>query len=338
MKLPTPQAGRQFASPAVIAAVLLCIASLLFSCDNTGISSVSNPPELTAENARRLCYGSKQLVVSVPEKKSRGKYHVYAGMHIRPLKTFRYLFTIDDLYIEHYHRAEYIKGTLYVIRRIGSTDPKVNNWHDELWAYRENLEGKKLFSAQGIDFRISPEESLAAALSTDRGNNEILAFIEIPGGKTVRTFTRESFVTGSLRSGADLHINPLAWSGGGEYFWCDLSFTATPGMFVRIKKDTFDIETFDVSALSLNSMELSLNPDRATVVFSTYPPIFDADSAREFEHRRRPVLLYYYNLRTKQKKAVARSSSMPMNPVWVNNSTVLYYDYNVKGKKRAVIR
>jgi len=338
MKIHIIPVDKKPALPAILSAAILCAAVLLSACGGNGISALSNPPKLTADNARRLCYGSKQLVIAVPVKGARGKHHIYAGMHIRPLRTFRYLFTLDDLYIEHYHRAEYIKGTLYVIRRIGSADQKVNDWHDELWGYRENLEGKKLFSARGIDFRISPDESLGAVLSSDRGNNEALTFIKISSAKTVRTFTRESFIASPRNNDSGLHINPLAWSRDSEYFWCDLSFTVTPDRFVRIKKDTFDIESFNVAALSLNSMELSLNPDRCTIVFSTYPPVFDAESAREFERLRKPVLLYHYNLRTKKKRLIARSVSRRFNPVWVNSSTVVYYDHGVRGKKRVVIR
>ncbi|HQP47284.1 MAG TPA: hypothetical protein PKX12_01035 [Spirochaetota bacterium] len=335
MKLPTIPAVNTFTAPVIITAVIL---TLFSSCDSRGISTVTNPPKPTADNTRRLCYGNKRLVVAVPAQGSRGKHHIYEGIHIRPLQTYRYLFTIDDIYIEHYHRAEYSKGTLYILRRIGSTDPKVNDWHDELWSYREDLSGKKLFSARGIDFRISPDESTAAVLSTDRGNNEALSFINISNGKTVRTFTRESFTPSPRSSDSDKHINPLTWSRDGGYFWCDISFTVTPERFLRIKKDTFSIETFDVSALSLNSMELSLNPDRCSLVFSTYPPVFDADSAREFEQRRKPVRLYHYNLRTKEKRTLAGSVSMPMNPVWINSSTVIYYDHTIKGKKRVVVR
>jgi hypothetical protein len=335
MKLPAITAVNAFMAPVIITTIIL---TLFSSCDSSGISTVSNPPKPTAGNTRRLCYGSKQLVVAVPAQGTRGKHHIFAGTHIRPLQTYRYLFTIDDIYIEHYHRAEYSKGTLYILRRIGATDPKVNDWHDELWAYREDITGKKLFSARGIDFRISPDESTAAVLSTDRGNNELLSFINISDGKTVRTFTRESFTPLPQRRDSDSHINPLTWSRDGGYFWCDISFTVTPERFVRINKETFGIETFDVSALSLNSMELSLNPDRCSLVFSTYPPVFDADSAREFERQRKPVLLYHYNLRTKEKRALASSVSMRMNPVWINSYTVIYYNHSIKGKKRVVVR
>ncbi len=98
-------------------------------------------------------------------------------------KTF---LTLPDVYVEHYHSAEFFNGNLYIIRRFGvnSDGTTRSDWSDNLWKYSLDGSSEKLFSAKGIDFRVSPETGRTAILyvpDEQKALETTIAFIDLEG-------------------------------------------------------------------------------------------------------------------------------------------------------------
>lgn len=88
--------------------------------------------------------------------------------------------TIDNVFYLHGHPAEYRNGYLFIIRRIGNANGTVQNgqyvpsqnWTDELWRYDSQGNGLKIYSEQGLDFRINNDASLAVVQTGNNGTVE----------------------------------------------------------------------------------------------------------------------------------------------------------------------
>ena len=83
----------------------------------------------------------------------------------------KFFMTLSNVYRDHYHASEYHNGNLYIIRRFNEGQP---NWTDELWRYNSKKEGQKIYSAQGLDFRVSDDETMVAVIDNYHSDNLIL--------------------------------------------------------------------------------------------------------------------------------------------------------------------
>jgi hypothetical protein len=150
--------------------------------------------------------------------------------------------TIPNVDRGNYHIADFSAGNLYVIERSGDADNMNNqSWTDELWKYNISGIGTKLYSAKGIDFRVSSENGEIAIFSQPNPKKVLDSTITITdlNGKVLKTFD------GNGLSGMDSSkaLNPLFWEDG--LFW----FTANHASQV--------IDVFTLDARNLNITNLS---------------------------------------------------------------------------------
>lgn len=233
--------------------------------------------------------------------------------------------TVSNVYLNHYHSAEYKNGSLYIIRRVGAVPGRgqSDSWTDELWRYTQSGRATKLFSAQGLDFRVRDDGGLIAVLApVTRGTYKASLFLLARDGKVVR-----SWRPGKLAS-ADLEFEEWA----GQYLWLKDQETVEISGFVRIDSRSMNVPKYDVTQLALTDTDYDLNTSALRLAYSDYPPFFDVDSEREFEQAKTPVKLYVCDLRTKRRRVIARSTARDFNPKWIA-STVVEYD-NPRGKGR----
>ncbi len=226
--------------------------------------------------------------------------------------------TLPDVYRDDYHPAEFVEGTLYVIRRTtGSDNPANTNWTDELWEYDQSAAGSKVYSAKGLDFRVSPDGKEIAVLHGDTAGSFALIdsvgnVLKILAGKDLRGF------------GQGKMLNPLFWHGG--VLW----LTANQGPQIT------DIYAFDTAVMVLSAYpiadfgvilnESAVEPASRTLAFGDYNP--DVEHAAP-----RMSTLSVYDLATKKKVViVAATVSRPFAPKWVDGSTVEYNDPHGSGR------
>ncbi|MBL6966680.1 MAG: hypothetical protein ISR60_09010 [Anaerolineales bacterium] len=231
-------------------------------------------------------------------------------------------FTAENVNVEHYHHYELVNGSLYLLKRTGDTNG--DTWMDELWRYNANLgaAGELLFSSQGLDFRVAPNESFVALRYPLPPDNfyQGVGFLDMAGGELVQEFAFE-------------HIDEMlapdldSWADDSSAFW--VSFKAmgpTPAIFSHIDIATWKASDYDLAGLNL-SHEYALNPNTSQLLYSDHPTFFDAMSAQEFLESGDAVTLYRYDLMNGgAEEILAVSAARSFEPRWIDALTVEFYD------------
>ncbi|PIY95683.1 MAG: hypothetical protein COY66_06160 [Candidatus Kerfeldbacteria bacterium CG_4_10_14_0_8_um_filter_42_10] len=223
--------------------------------------------------------------------------------------------SFQDLLADHANCAEYHNGNVYVIRRINYEsypDPN-DDWTDELWKINGNKTEQKLFSARGLNFKVSPDESIII-LGYGDGGNEI-ALMDA-STKEIRNISKEEL---GATDGAGIQFE--GWSDDSEKFWGQLYHTEKPTYF-SISKQTGEISIYD-SPHSFYE-EHALNFNTGIVAYSEYPFLFDTETEKEYLESEANVNFYLYNLLTKEKKLIATSVVKKFEPTWIADNTVEY--------------
>jgi hypothetical protein len=144
--------------------------------------------------------------------------------------------TISNVYRDHYHAAEFLGGNLYIIERNGKADNLSDqNWTDELWKYEQTGDGIKLYSAKGIDFRVSSDAKQIVIFSQPNIKKVLettITLIDL-NGRVQKTFESN----GLPNMDDSKAITPLFWQG--DLFW----FTANQGSTIT---DVFTLNGKDL--------------------------------------------------------------------------------------------
>lgn len=229
-------------------------------------------------------------------------------------------FTTENIYVEHYHHYELVNSSLYLLKRTG--DINNENWLDELWRYNADIgaAGELLFSAQGLDFRVAPDESFVALLYPLPPDNfyQGVGFLDMAGGELVQEFAFEHIDEALM---PDLE----AWAEDSSAFWVSFHHGATPDIFSRIDLATWEESDYELAALNL-SHEYALNPNTGQLLHSDHPTFFDAMSAQEFMESGDPVTLYRHDLNDGTEQILAVSAARSFSPKWIDALTVEFND------------
>lgn len=92
----------------------------------------------------------------------------------------------------------------------------------------------------------------------------------------------------------------------------------------------FSLKTYDVSALPVQGLEFTLNPDKEIIAFSDFPVLFDKETADQFTASKKTVTLFTYDLDSKEKEIIATSVAKPFHPAWFDPDTLEYDDPNAE--------
>lgn len=239
------------------------------------------------------------------------------------------ILNLEDVYTAHYHFKESHNGNIYLIRRMepaAGEEWTDDNWADELWKYDENNEGKKLYSCQGLDFRVSPNEKYISILD----HNE-LCIIDANGNK-VKKYTIEELSNGEYKNEDELQVDVQGWSDDSQNFWGGVNDLYLPLQLFKISTGDWSRTEYDITQLSIGGAEFILNTNIGKIVFSDYPVIFDDISTSEFEASKEKVTLYYYDLIEKKLMPIDSSVAKMFNPQWIDDFTIEYD--NPKGQDR----
>lgn len=233
--------------------------------------------------------------------------------------------TITDDHQHHYHRAEYHNGNVYVVRRMcddmgyvrrisDNFYTKNPQWTDELWRYSPQKPGVKLYTSQGIDFRVSDDEQFIAI--SDRDKDLLKITILNNEGKALKSFPLNELYRGDEIT----YLELLSWAK--NTLWLDCGATVQIKAVVKIDANTFKVNTFDLSKLGVYIDDFTLNPTTGKITFSDYPAIFDADTRNEFSARKKKTHLFVYNLQTHKKQMIAVSTAKQFHPRWIGDNTI----------------
>ncbi len=228
------------------------------------------------------------------------------------------LVTVEDVYTSHYHFYEVHNGVLYIIKRVG--DLETDDWMDELWRYSPDAEGELLFSAQGFDFRVAPDESYIA-LRYDLPPDYFygaLGFLDLAGGEIVQEFPFEDV-------DERVALSLETWTTDATQFWVSFKGGPTPFFFAQVEVSSWAETIYEISDLIIGH-EYDLNPELAQLIYSDYPTFFDAMSAQAFAESEETVTLYHYDFDAQAVQAIAESMAKSFDPRWLVDTLIGFED------------
>ena len=239
--------------------------------------------------------------------------------------TQKFFITLSDVDIQQYHAAEFVNGSLYIIRPTGGSEGyKIYpNWTDELWKYGSNGVGKKIYSFRGIDFRVAPDMG-DIGLIAGSYPDEAVVLLD-PNGKMLKMFSRSDLGL----SVTDFAVDPLSWGNGN--FWVTASEGRLLEQLISINSADFSISRIDVSSLNITDPEFAFDPQSRAFAFSDYDAPLDIQDLNNPPHQ--TASLYLYDLATgAKKKLLTASITRGFYPAWLDPTTLEYNDPNGTGR------
>jgi hypothetical protein len=288
----------------------------------TATPQPTNPPPATATPQPAP---ANFTVVLQPNARANAKTDVF----LKDVKTGeqKLFATLDNVYRDHYHAAEYHNGHVYIVLRKG--DPGTNpNWSDELWRYDSTGQGVLVYAMQGLDFRTAPDESYTAipAFGTDANGKSFSKMVFIDAqGKVVKE------VNYSPEGNDNPYSSDGQWADNSQIFWGagqigpqkEFAFSITPG--------SWEFDIYPMTGLP-QGREGALNANVGKIILSDYPFFFDGDSAQKFTDSKQTVTLYVYDFRTKQLDVITTSAAKIFDAKWLSDNSIEYNDPNSTGR------
>ncbi len=224
--------------------------------------------------------------------------------------TEKKLFTLSDVYRDHYHPIELVDGNIYIVKRLGDPD---TSWTDEFWKYDSTGKGKRIYSEPGLDFRVSREAQHIAIFAPFPEQKITMMDLE---GEHKKEFLRND-IPGLLD---EQILAPLLWHK--QTLW----FGAFEGLSLMrlfsLDVGSQAIVAYDLSRLNAARGEFAFEPTSYLLVYSDYHPRLDtADPAHQ------TATLSAYNLLNQKKISFVRAgTTRAFEPTWIDGTTVEYND------------
>jgi hypothetical protein len=302
----------------LIMVILFSIVFLISGCgmvstETPAPTPVSTEPEVIEQDVEEVQYEVVFL------ENAQGQNTVDAYLQNVETKEMLFFATIHDVQQSHYHYYEFLNGNLYIVRRLGDYE-ETDNWTDELWRYREQDEGTRLYAIKGLDFRVSPTEEYIAAAGGETIVGEKLVILDAQGN-LIQEYTAEQVVSKS----EIMIVGLLEWSDDGSQLWMR---SGGPGLisFSRLAVTSWNITIYNVTEIQISLQDHALNPNTGKVVFSDHPVFFDATSAEEFRESQTDVNLFVFDLETRNLQQIITSKAKEFNPIWLDEVTIEYND------------
>lgn len=148
--------------------------------------------------------------------------------------------TVDRMNRDHYHPAEWVNGTLYLVK---SYESETGEWVEELWRFPAGKNGKVIYSHSGLDFRVDESDKHIAIISNSTDlKDSIITFIDTEGN-TLKQITRSEIA--EIKS--DNALRPLFWQK--DSFWFTADQAADTNHLGNINLTTDAITVYNISSV-----------------------------------------------------------------------------------------
>ena len=249
-------------------------------------------------------------VVWIAETDSTGSATVIDLRSSRTVLTAR----LTAVHARHFHPVEYHNGHLYALHLTGDYRWPSHLWTEELWRYQGSKRRTRVFSDQGIDFRVAPNESVIVVGCGGEENGR-LVFLS-PGGSVIRTI---------LASDLRLDYIGTLWVTNQFVFVSPGGPEAGLDRLVRIGLRDSSVTVFELHELAID-VDFDFDPERQMIVGSDCPAFVDAEEANEWRSTRPLVALHLYSLATRSDTILATSVAKDFRPQWVREGVVEFTD------------
>jgi hypothetical protein len=295
------------------------------------VSSKAPSAAATLEPNKQKILLSKKEGEFIVDLKENPSDKTKSDIYVKDKKSGKeeFFITLKDVYIDHYHNAEYHNGNIYILMRPGGAYSYKNNpqWTDELWRYNQQKKGEKLFAAQGLDFRVSDDEQVIAVMTGKK-----FALLD-KTGDLLSNFPMSDLVTNEQLPSTGF-LGFLAW--GSDAIWLDTASGPSLAGIVKVDLNTYKITKYDLTSLAIGT-EYAFNPARTLLAFSDYPPMFDGEGKDQFLSSKKKINLAVYNLETKEQQNISSSTIKSFRPQWLDDKTLEYNDPSSGGRLKTTL-
>ncbi len=329
----------------VIIVVFLILASvgISFYLSNKQKFTQQNQPEIQTQTIHPPCLTDNE-VADFKIKRGEGRKGIIEISIIdKDTNSNMDLFQVDTPSYNHYHPIEIHKCNIYVIRAPiydYENDNLPSGAAYELWKYSYDGRGKKILilaeenkegvfkSYFGNDFRIDPQEVYVALERGYSGRDDYALVIRDFNAQTdsfilLRQVLFEKYPELPGLFGLEI------WTRDGNYFWADLSITANEIAFLRILRDTWELDVLPVPAGTLGGT--ALNSEYGYVTYDTGPGWIGIDVVAEqvygeWRKAGKKVDFYLYNLFMQEKTLLATTDdpTWSFKPQWLSDTELQY--------------
>lgn len=240
------------------------------------------------------------------------------------------------------HPIELYRCGVYVMRMFNYDVDKIKQdqgYKDELWVYDYSGKGKSLvlfseeakefISYYALAFRVDPTETYIALIQGKSWEPEGYGYVI----KNQQTY-KDSFVLlypAILKMNPDLegYLDLEGWTKSGSYFWGNIFAGAPRFGFVRIERDSWEVDALpapeDVlggDALNLENGYITVHPGNVWFGIAEF-------TEEEKEKRRKQAIgteLYIYNLFTQERRFVIKTDEpiWYFKPKWISDTELEY--------------
>jgi hypothetical protein len=297
------------------------------STENVQVEDVTpqGQPETEVEDAETF-QGEYEIVLLENIKDSSDTDVYIKNVETGEEEFFR---TIPDAYRSHYHPAEFYGGTLYIIRRIGYDDYPDEEWTDELWRYEPEGEGERIYTTQGLDFRVGPEESIIAI-----NTHESLVLLSNSGDE-LKIFEPREIITSSEELEYErMDFRVFAWGDGDV--WLSNTIVASLQGLVNIDLGDYSVKKYDLVGLDAGT-EFALDVSTQKLAFTDYPVFMDEYMYKQWKDKESEVTLRVYDLDTEEQEEIATSITKEFEPEWIEDNLLEYNDPDGSGRLQVVV-
>ncbi|HAZ03915.1 MAG TPA: hypothetical protein DCY97_17350 [Marinilabiliales bacterium] len=254
----------------------------------------------------------------------------------------KFHFQIDNVF-ENYRPIEIYKCGIYVIREF-NYNPKIRKqkpgYSVELWKYNYGQSAKKLLTLsetnpQGLfvgnysyDFRIDPQEIYVSLEYSYSGKEDYALVIKNFNNNT------DDFVL-SRQSLSEKHPEFLGyfglsvWTKNGSYFWARLFAGAYTEAFLRIARDSWNVDVFPVPDGVLGGTALNVDKGYVTQLPGhvwTGIDVVTEEIKKELIKQGKISQLYLFNLLSRNRILLATTTEPLWNfkPHWFSDNQLQY--------------
>lgn len=299
--------------------------------------SVQNQPEIPITHPSCLEDNEATIFQYQGPRVSATSADVIIQDKITKEEVFR--FKIDNLSPNIGHPYEFHKCGIYVIKEFNwdhRHSKPLPGFSEELWKYTYDGKGEKIlvFADSShinydLDFRVDPMEIYIALVKGRSWEPEEYGYV-IKNQQTYEDFFSLLYPT-ILKTNPDLegYLGLEGWTKDGTYFWGDVSAGAPRLGFVRIKRDSWNVNALSApkdvlggDALNLENGYITVHPDNVWFGIAEF-------TEKEKEKRRRNSIgtdLYIHNLISSDRHFIA-STTEPLwyfKPKWLSDTELQY--------------
>lgn len=193
---------------------------------------------------------------------------------------------------------------------------KVNEASGNIAIVEKNASKSQVKDSQESASKISNKSELRDNIVKIFDSNQELIFEK-------NLFTTEEYKALKIKSkDSELDLILNSWSSDGRYLWV---YAKDENVLFRIDTETKEI--FPIANVELGE-DMAFNPNKGWICYSDYSKRYEKAVSSGLKNQDEGIYLKARDLINGQVVDIATKSTLPFNPKWLDNDTIVYKDRN----------